>query len=124
MVITIIRKRKKLEVVEEEAEIVRLIYNMYLSGYSTTQIAEYLYKKRYKIRSGERFHTKLVGDILKNEVYIGKIVWNRHHYDRMQKTLKGYRYVKSDPSEVIVVKSKHEPIISEDVFYAVQKKLG
>ena len=102
----------------------RLIYNMYLSGYSTPQIAGYLYNKGYKTRSGGRFHTKLVGDILKNEVYIGKIVWNRHHYDKMQKTLRGYRYVKNDPSEVIVAKGKHKPIISEDVFYAVQKKLG
>lgn len=112
-----------LKVVKEEAEIVNLIYTMYLSGQSTTQIAGYLYKKGYKTRSEGRFHTKLVCDILKNQIYIGKIVWNTHYYDKKQKTLKGYRYVKNDASKIVTAKGKHEAIISQDDFDAVQKKL-
>lgn len=114
---------KKLRVVKEEADIVRLIYMMYLSGQSTQQIAGYLYKKEYKTRSGGRFNTKLICDILKNQVYLGNLVWNTHHYDKNQKTLKGCRYVKNDPSKVIIAKGKHEPIIHQDDFDAVQKKL-
>lgn len=116
-------KERVLKVVKEEAEIVKLIYTMYLSGQSTTQIAGYLYKKGYKTRSGGRFHTKLVCDILKNQIYIGKIVWNTHYYDKKQKTLKGYRYVKNEPSKVITAEGKHEAIISQNVFDVVQKKL-
>jgi len=114
---------KLLEVVREEAQVIKMIYLMYLSGQSTLQIAGYLYKKGYKTRSGGKFNTKLVCDVLKNQIYLGKLVWNTHHYDKNQKTLKGYRYIKNNLSEVIIAQGKHEPIIKKEDFDAVQKKL-
>lgn len=114
---------KKLIVVKEEADIIKLIYTMYLSGQSTTQIAGYLYNKGYKTRSGGKFHSKLVCDMLKRKLYIGIIEWNNHHYDKHQKTLKGFRYIKNDASKIVSGKGKHEPIICEEDFYAVQRKL-
>jgi len=114
---------KKLRVVKEEAGIVNLIYTMYLSGQSTQQIAGYFYKKDYKTRSGGKFNTKLICDILKNQVYLGNLVWNTHHYDKKQKTLKGCRYIRNDASKVIIAKGKHEAIICQEDFDAVQKKL-
>ena len=115
------KEKKLLEVVPEEAEIVRLIYSMYLANHSTTQVAGYLYNKGYKTRSGGKFHTKLVGDILKNQVYLGKLVWNRHHYDKKQKTDKGYRYVKNPDSKIIISQGRQEPIISKEDFDKVQQ---
>jgi len=115
------KEKKILEVIPEEAEIVRLIYSMYLANHSTTQVAGYLYNKGYKTRSGGKFHTKLVGDILKNQVYLGKIVWNRHHYDKKQKTDKGYRYVKNPDSKIIVAQGRHEAIITQEDFDKVQQ---
>ena len=117
------KKEKMLEVVSEEADNVKLIYTMYLAGQSTMQIAGYLYNKGYKTRSGGRFNTKLICDILKNQIYLGKIVWNRHHYDKKQRTLKGYRYVRNEESKVMVVQGRHEPIIFQEDFDAVQRKL-
>jgi site-specific DNA recombinase len=115
---------KKLIIVKEEADVIKLIYVMYLSGQSTTQIAGYLYNKEYKTRSGGKFHSKLVCDMLKRKLYIGIIEWNRHHYDKKQKTLKGYKYVRNEASKVVSGKGKHEAIICEEDFYAVQKKLA
>jgi site-specific DNA recombinase len=115
------KEKKLLEVVPEEAEIVRLIYSMYIANHSTTQVAGYLYNKGYKTRSGGKFHTKLVGDILKNQVYLGKLVWNRHHYDKKQKTEKGYRYIKNPDSKIIVVQGRHEAIITQEDFDKVQQ---
>jgi site-specific DNA recombinase len=117
------KEKKLLEVVPEEADIVKMIYLMYLSGQSTMQIAGYLYKKEYKTRSGGRFQTKLIGDILKNQVYLGKIIWNRHHYDKRQKTRNGYRYIKNEDSKIIVADGRHEAIITQEDFDLVQKKL-
>lgn len=114
---------KKLIVIKEEADVIKLIYTMYLSGQSTTQIAGYLYNKGYKTRSGGKFHSKLVCDMLKRKLYIGIIEWNNHHYDKNKKTLKGYKYVRNDASKVVSGIGKHEPIICEEDFYAVQKKL-
>ncbi|MEI8348733.1 MAG: recombinase family protein [Candidatus Omnitrophota bacterium] len=117
------KEKKVLEVVKEETEIVKLIYTMYLANQSTPQIAGYLYKKAYKTRSGGKFHTKLIGDILKNQVYLGKLVWNRHHYDQKQKTRRGYKYVKNEASKIIVADGRHQPIINPEDFLLVQDKL-
>lgn len=114
---------KKLRIIKKEAAVIRMIYTMYLSGQSTSQIAGYLYEKCTKTRSGGRFHSKLVRDILRGRLYINEIVWNRNRHDPKQKTLSGQRYVKNDPSQIITGKGKHEPIISKEDFEAVQIKL-
>lgn len=117
------KEKKLLIVIPEEADIVKLIYTMYLAEQSTTQIAGYLYKKGYKTRSGGRFQSKLVCDILKNQLYLGKLVWNKSHYEKKQKTLHGLKYIKNDPSKVIIAQGRHERIICQEDFDAVQKRL-
>ena len=117
------KEKKLLEIVKEEVDVVKLIYTMYLANQSTAQIAGYLFKKGYKTRSGGKFHNKLVGDILKNHIYLGKIVWNRHFYDKKQKTRKGYKYIRNDPSKIIVAEGKHEAIIADEDFLLVQEKM-
>lgn len=117
------KEKKLLKVVKSEADIVKLIYTMYLSNKSTVQITKYLYEKGYKTRSGGKFYSKLVRDILRNKTYLGKIVWNKHSYDFKQKTRKGYKYLKNSPDKVIEGDGKHKAIIDEIDFYKVQKKL-
>ena len=82
------KEKKLLEVDEQEAKVVRLIYTMFICDKSIFAITEYLTKKGYRNRKGNIFSTKLIGDILKNRIYIGKLVWNRHYYDKTQKTKK------------------------------------
>lgn len=117
------KEKKLLETIPQEATIVKLIYSLYLSGQSTAQIAGHLYSKGYKTRSGGKFHSKLICDILKNKLYVGKIVWNKHRYDTRQKTRKGYKYVKNDSSKIIEADGKHEAIIASEDFDLVQQKL-
>jgi len=116
--------RKLLEIEAREADIVKLIYVMYLSGKSTHEITEYLNKKKYQTRTGKQFYTKFIGDILKNRIYTGKIVWNKKHYDKNQKTKKHYKYIKNDASKIIIAQGKHMPIIDEQDFEGVQKRLA
>jgi len=118
------KAKKLLEIEEREANIVKLIYTMYISGKSTRDIAVYLDKKEYKTRTGKHFYNKFICDILKNRIYTGKIVWNKKHYDKNQKTKKHYKYIKNDPSKIIVAQGKHKPIIDEDDFVEVQKLLA
>ncbi|MCD6311718.1 MAG: recombinase family protein, partial [Elusimicrobia bacterium] len=117
-------EEKLLEVTNDEAKIVKLIYKMYLAGESTHTIVAYLNKRRYKSRTGKQFYTKFIGDVLKNRIYIGQIVWNKHHYDKSQKTKKHYKYVKNDPSEFIIAQGRHKPIISVEDFEKAQKLLA
>jgi site-specific DNA recombinase len=111
---------KILKLVPDEAKIVKLIYQMYIAGKSSPQIAGYLYEQGHKTRTGGKFHTKLITDILKRELYLGKIVWNTHHYDKSQRTLTKFRYVKNSPDEIIRAQGKHEPIVTQEEFDAVR----
>jgi len=122
------KKEKLLEIDPKAAEIVKTIYTMYLLGKSTSEITAYLYRKGYKTQTGIKFHSKLVCDILKNEIYIGNIVWKKRYYDKKEKTKggfgKGYRYLAGKSVDVIRAKGKHEPIISEEDFKRVQLRLA
>jgi len=118
------KERKLLEINEEEAKVVKLIYTMFLCDKSIRSITEYLTRKGYRNRKGNIFTTKLIGDILKNRMYTGKLIWNVHHYDKTQKTRKGYRYIKNPPEKIIIAQGKHQPIISEEDFELAQKKLA
>jgi len=121
------KEKKLLEVMPEEAEIVKTIYTMYLTGNTTSEITAYLYRREFKTRTGRRFHSKLVCDILKNKVYTGKLIWNRHHYSKKEKTKggfgKGYRYLPGDSSEAVEAQGRHVPIITDDDFKRVQLRL-
>jgi len=108
---------KKLEIHEQEAKIVREIYERYISGQSTSQIAGHFYHLGTASRQGGRFYTKFIGTILKSKVYLGTLVWNRHRYDPRAKTKNGegktYKYVANDPSKIVEVPNVHEPIITQ-----------
>ena len=118
------KEKKLLGVDDREANIVKLIYTMYLSGKSTHDIAAYLDRKCYKTRTGKRFYNKFICVILKNQIYTGKIVWNKKHYDKNQKTKKYYKYIKNDPSKILIAQGRHLPIIDEGDFVQVQQKLA
>ena len=117
------KAKKLLEIDEQESKVVKLIYTMFLCDKSIFAITEYLTKKGYRNRKGNIFSTKLIGDILKNRIYTGKLVWNRHYYDKTQKTKKGYRYIKNPPGKIIISQGKHQPLIPDEDFEAVQEKL-
>ncbi|MBI1870965.1 MAG: recombinase family protein [Chlamydiae bacterium] len=117
------KEKKLLEIDEEETKVVKLIYTMFLCDKSIRSITEYLTRKGYRNRKGNIFSTKLIGDILKNKIYTGKLVWNAHYYDKTQKTKKGYRYIKNPPEKVIISQGRHQPIIPEEDFELVQEKL-
>ena len=117
------KEKKLLETNDEETKVVKLIYTMFLCDKSIRSITEYMTRKGYRNRKGNIFSTKLIGDILKNRIYTGKLVWNVHYYDKTQKTRKGYKYVKNPPEKVIISQGKHQPIISEEDFNLVQEKL-
>ncbi len=114
---------KLLEVDEVEAGVVKIIFEMCLAGKSIRFITEYLTKKKYRNRKGNIFSTKLIGDILRNRIYTGKLIWNRHHYDKNIKTKKGYAYVKNSSDKIIIAQGKHEAITSEEDFNLAQEKL-
>ena len=62
----------KPEIVPEEAEIVRLIYNLFLDGYSLSNIKKVLESKEFLTSTGKKiWNVSHIQSILKNEKYVG-----------------------------------------------------
>ena len=90
-----------------EAEIVKEIYAMYLEGnMSFNQIARNLNHRNVQTKLGATWSQTTIGQIFRNPNYIGKV-----------------RYGMEDKDRYFEAEGKHEAIISEELFYAAQKKL-
>lgn len=123
----------KLIVDEEAAEVVRMIFNYKLQGYSNQQICRKLFEQnimppvRYKYENGisskGRYTDNIywcdstISSILKNEMYIGNMVQGK-----TRTRFVGYRQFQTLPrDEWHIVENTHEPIISKEVFNKVQE---
>lgn len=110
-----------LNVVEEEAKIVRRIFREYLEGASFRDIAEGL--ERDKIKTGGKkykWHLSTVQGILRNEKYIGDAL--------LQKTIttdfiEKVRIKNDGTVPQYYVKGSQEAIIKKEVYTAVQEEM-
>lgn len=118
---------------EEQAHIVKRIYNMCLDGLSFYKISkeltnegiktpaqyyEYKWRSNYNCKYG-MWHSKTICDILTNRIYTGDTVQNK----RTKVNYKIKKIIKNKPSQYIVVENTHEAIIDKEMFYEVQKRI-
>ncbi len=122
--------RYMLFIKEDEAVVVRRIFDMALSGYTCVQIAKQFNKesiktpKQFKMETNGvkinrevfEWHSSAICHILKNEIYIGNIVYGKYY----KKEVGGKNYLKPR-SEWKVYHNHHKPIITQQVFEKVQK---
>ncbi len=120
---TVIDKRPSLEVVPEEGEVVRLIFELYVAhGVGTPSIAETLNAMGAVPRRGGRFSRSTVRFILRNPVYTGTVVWNRNR--RQRKNDGTVRTLPNPPEKWVVTPGKHPALVSEALFEKAQKRLN
>lgn len=118
----------KLEINEEEAPAIRVIFDQYVhTDIGSNGIAKYL--ENHGIRKVQRqngknplFDAHLVRLILKNPVYCGKIAYGRRKTEKVHGTRNEYHLVEQD--NYILVDGLHEAIVSEDVWQTAQVKLA
>lgn len=67
---------KKLEINPEEAEIVKLVYKLYLENYRAIDIADYLNMHNYRTRKGQLFKRNSFHSVLDNSIYTGTYTWH------------------------------------------------
>lgn len=65
------RNRKRLEIDESAAPLVRKIFEMYGGGKTQTQVIDWLNEQGFKSSKGNAFTKSSFSDLLKNEKYIG-----------------------------------------------------
>jgi len=119
-------KDNRLYINEDEAELVRLIYDKYVNtniGY--TGIAKYLNLQGIKkvVRSGrmeEEWNGHFISLILDNPVYCGKIAYGRHALEKVKGKKNEFKRINA--TDYILVEGTHEGIVSEEVWQKVHEK--
>ena len=104
---------------EEQANVVRLIFDMFLRGKGTQTIKYELEKRGIKTATGQStWYPSQIGKMLKNPFYCGTIVYRKQFVPDYleQKPIKNNGQV-----EQVIVEGKHTPIISKEDFEKVQK---
>lgn len=109
-------------IVEEEAEVVRLIFELYEKGMTTTATGKELEKREIPTPSGGNvWNAALVRSILVNEKYCGDLILQKYvTTDHLTHT-----FVKNDGEDapMYYIKDHHKAIVSREQFNRVQKIL-
>ena len=114
-------RKSTLEIVEEEAVFVRMMFQMYASGSGCTTIAEHVNSLGAHPRRSAAFSRTSVANILRNQTYIGKVVWNKKKFLKKGKNGNPKHKTTVRPkSDWIVVDGIHLPIIDRELFDKVQ----
>ena len=114
------KKDRHLEVVPEEAEVVKRVFDLHQSGNGPGAIARELTRQGIKPpRNADQWHKSTITRMLHNPVYIGKIRWSAKETTRVLaddgRTVKRRVY---NP-EPILVDGNHAPIIDNSLWNAV-----
>lgn len=99
----------------ERAEIVCDVFRSYADGAGLRDIAVQLGDAGITTRRGNRPDNRFVEYMLRNPVYIGKIRWTPGHKTRYSRV--------HIADGVEVVDGKHPPIVSMDLWEAVQRRM-
>lgn len=112
---------KEMVINEEQAKVVRLIFDLFLEGYGTQKIKYELEKREILTATGLKvWSASQIGRMLKNAFYCGTIVYRKYYVPDYleQKPKKNNGAV-----EQVIVEGTHQPIISKEDFEKVQKLL-
>lgn len=132
------RGRDRRPVIDEpSAKYVRYIFQSYLDGYNTGDIAQVLEseKERAPVLAGRRWTFQAVSRILQNEKYIGDSLWQKsYHTDTLpRRELKNHgertQYYAKETHPAIVEKSVFEKVQillaqRKERFYSASKESG
>ena len=118
----------KLEVNEEEAAAIRMIFDQYVNtDLGANGIAKYLenhgiHKIARQNGKNPLFDAALIRRIIQNPVYSGKISYGRRRTEKVHGTRNEYRQVKKD--DYLLVDGLHEALVSEEVWEQAQVKVA
>ncbi len=112
---------KRLSVYEPEAEIVRMIFQMYLSGCSTSEIARELTEKKIPTKNGkEKWRSTKIAYMLSNERYVGDCKYQK----TFRSTTVPFKQMKNRGDEDMYYASgTHDAFIDRETFEKAQALL-
>lgn len=111
----------KPEIVPEEAETVKMIFELFLDGFSMADIAKRLTILERKTAHGKtEWHREIIGSILRNEKYVGDALLQKSFtVDCISKKVKK----NNGERPMYLVTDHHDAIIDRDTYNRVQQEL-
>ena len=103
---------------EEQADTVRMIYDMYLSGMGLSLIKDELERRGRRTAKGKpNWHESNISKVLKNSFYYGTLTYHKEYVKDYldQKRCKNYGEIKFQYAE-----GRHTPIVTKEEFDRVQ----
>lgn len=105
----------RMEIIPEEAEVVKQVFDAFLSGKSTSAIAEELKEKGVRTKKGGYWRARTVNAMLRNEKYTGDVIFQKTWTDDSFN-----RHCNHGEEDQYIIRNHHEPIITREEFKAVQ----
>lgn len=120
------RKCPTLKENKEQADVVRMIFDMYVNqDMGRTRICHQLDKMGIKPPKGENWSPPALKDMLENVHYIGKVKWN---WRKTVTVVEDGEILNTRPKskigEYLIYEGRHDGIISEELFQAAREKQG
>jgi DNA invertase Pin-like site-specific DNA recombinase len=116
-----------------KAEVVRLIFERYAAGRTLREVSDELYRRGVASPKGaDRWQRGAVLNVLNNVKYTGAASWGRQAPGKRHRQHQGgvrpvahgeRRYGRNKVEDCVIVPGKHEPIIDQQLFAAVQARL-
>jgi site-specific DNA recombinase len=109
--------KKMLEILPEEADWIRKAADMFITGHGYRGVASWLNSLSIKTKKGKLWLPSSIRQVLTNELYIGRLEWNRSYCNSQGKAQL------RDPSEWVVIEDAHPAILSMQQWDAIQKRI-
>lgn len=111
---------------KEQADVVRMIFDMYVNqDMGRTNICYKLDELGIKPPKGKYWSPSYLKDLLENVHYIGKVKWN---WRKTVTIVEDSEIIETRPKakvgEFLVYEGRHDGIIPEELFYAAREKQG
>lgn len=121
------KQGRNLIVSEQEAAVIRRVYDLFLDGCGASQIATMLNCENVPTPSQSQYcddnraeavawNRQHIYRILTNSIYTGEMVYSK----REKKSFKSTKMISKSPDKWIIIPRHHEPIISKEIFDKAQ----
>lgn len=106
----------KFEIIEEEADIIRRIYSLYLDGASMPSIVKTLNSEDIKSPNGGKWGESAIARVLSNEKYCGDCLLQKNYLAN------GVQVENRGEKDQYFVENHHNPIVSKEIWNLVQQE--
>lgn len=111
-------ENRKLELIPEEAETVRLIFQLYIEGHGADTIGKILDNKGVKPKYASKWSRSTIMQIISNVHYTGDLILQKTFRDNH---LTKRKVINNGELDQYIVENNHEAIISHKVFEEAQR---